>query len=54
MRKTEKCKIAQMLEISRFSKLGKRVRVPDDPVLEEKTICSQSQIIVKKLGTNSV
>jgi len=29
-----------MLEISRFSKLAKRVRVPNDLVLEEKTIVS--------------
>ena len=43
-----------MLEKSRFYKFDKRVRVPDDPVLEEKTICSMPQIIVKKFGSNSV
>ena len=43
-----------MLEISRFSKLAKRVRVPDDPVLEEKSIGFLAQIIVKKSGSNSV
>ena len=43
-----------MLEKSKFSKLGKRVRVPDDPVLEEKPISFLAQIIVKKSGSNSV
>ena len=54
MRENLEFRIAQTLEISRFYELGKRVRVPDDLVLEERTICSIPQIIVKKFGTNSV